>query len=238
MLQSIRQLYGTALIAGGHEIGCMTDFYFDDEKWCVRYIVVNAGSWLSGRAVLISPHALGSRTSDGKSFVVNLTPQQIEGSPSIESHKPVSRQYEEEYYRYYGWPSYWNGVELWGASGFPVAPQPPYPVPCTQASAAAAGQSGDEDSHLRSTQTIVGYHIQTTEETIGHITDLMVDNSSWAIRNLVVETGHWYSGKEVAITQEHVERISFDASKVYVDLTKEAIQRASQYRSPRSDETH
>jgi hypothetical protein len=38
---------------------------------------------------------------------VKLTKKQIESSPALASHKPVSRQYEEEYYRYYGWPTYW-----------------------------------------------------------------------------------------------------------------------------------
>jgi hypothetical protein len=55
---------------------------------------------------------------------VNLTRKQIEDSPAIETHKPVSRQYEEEYHRYYGWPYYWQGDGLWGMSGFPILELP------------------------------------------------------------------------------------------------------------------
>ena len=80
-----------------------------------------------GDKVLISPHAFGSLHQAGKLLLVNLTRKQIEDSPSIESHKPVSRQYEEEYYRYYGWPYYWQGDGLWGMSGFPILELPANP---------------------------------------------------------------------------------------------------------------
>lgn len=231
MLQSIKQLYGEKLVTRDSEIGHIKDFYFDDQKWAVRYVVVDTGSWLSGRQVLISPHAFGKLAQDGSSLRVDLTRQQIEDSPLIESHKPVSRQYEEEYYRYYGWPSYWDGAGMWGVGGFPVAPPPPPPLPSEQKSAGSRDHSGD-DPHLRSTQAINGYHIQTSEGTIGHVTDFMMDDKSWAIRHLIVETGHWYSGKAIAISPNHIDRISYDDSKVFVDVTKEAIQQAPEYHVP------
>ena len=103
MLRSIKQLYGHSLGTAEGEIGTVKDFYFDDQHWAIRYVVVDTGAWLSGRLVLISPHAFGSFYEDGDSLLVNLTRKQIENSPAIETHKPVSRQYEEEYYRYYGW---------------------------------------------------------------------------------------------------------------------------------------
>src|ERR1039457_4829088 len=126
MLRSIKQLCGNKLAASDGEIGHVKDFYFDDQNWVVRYLVVDTGSWLSGRKVLISPHAFGNLDQAGESLLVNLTRKQIEDSPSIESHKPVSRQYEEDYYRYYGWPYYWEGAGLWGGMrGFPILELPP-----------------------------------------------------------------------------------------------------------------
>ena len=135
MLRSIKQLYGDKLGASDGEIGHVKDFYFDDQNWAVRYVVADTGSWLPGRQVLISPHAFGSLHQAGKVLLVNLTRKQIEDSPSIESHKPVSRQYEEEYYRYYGWPYYWEGDGLWGMSGFPILELPPNPLPGDPATA-------------------------------------------------------------------------------------------------------
>jgi sporulation protein YlmC with PRC-barrel domain len=230
MLRSIKQLYGKKLGASDGDIGHVKDFYFDDEHWAVRYVVADTGSWLTGRLVLISPHAFGDLYQDGDSLLANLTRRQIESSPAIESHKPVSRQYEEEYYRYYGWPSYWDGGGMWGVGAFPVAP-PPHLISTKQASRGSRLQNVD-DPHLRSTQALSGYHIQTPEGAIGHVADFMMDDKSWAIRHLVVETGHWYSGKEIVISPKHIVRISYEESKVFVSVTKEAILKTPEYHVP------
>ena len=119
-------LRGHKLAASDGSIGHVKDFYFDDKTWAIRYVVADTGTWLSGRQVLLSPHAFGSLFPDGRDLIVNLTREQIENSPPIEWHKPVSRQYEEEYHRYYGWPYYWEGDGLWGGMrGFPVLEVPP-----------------------------------------------------------------------------------------------------------------
>jgi uncharacterized protein YrrD len=230
MLHSLNLLYGKTLGSSDGEIGHVHDFYFDDQRWAVRYVVAETGSWLSERLVLVSPHAFGTLYEDGDSLLVNLSRRQIENSPSVELRKPVSRQYEEEYYRYYGWPSYWEGNEMWGASSLPI-------VPPLQASRNEKpnlhGYSRDgNDPHLRSTKAIKGYHIQTHDGAIGHVTDFMIDDKSWGIRHLVIETGHWYSGKEIVISPRHIERISYEDSKVFVNVTKEAIQNAEEYQRP------
>src|ERR1019366_6923102 len=119
MLLNTKKLHGHKLAALDGEIGHVKDCYFDDQSWAVRYLVADTGSWLSGRQVLLAPHAFGPLELAEKRLVVNLTRQQIEDSPAIESHKPLSRQYEEQDYGYYGWPSYWQGGGVWGPGGFP-----------------------------------------------------------------------------------------------------------------------
>src|SRR5207247_11212781 len=109
MLLSLRQLYGKKLGASDGDIGHVRDFYFNDQQWAIRYVVADTGSWLSGRLVLISPHAFGNLHQNGDCLLVNLTWQQIEHSPAIESHKPVSRQYH----------AYWDGHEAGAAAGLP-----------------------------------------------------------------------------------------------------------------------
>jgi uncharacterized protein YrrD len=230
MLRSIKQLYGKKLGSSDGEIGHVKDFYFNDRQWAIRYVVADTGSWLTGRLVLISPHAFRELYQDGDCLLVNLTRQQIENSPAIESHKPVSRQYEEEYYRYYGWPSYWDGGGMWGVGAFPAAP-PPHLISINQAKGHRRSENAD-DPHLRSTQALSGYHLQTNEGAIGHVADSIMDDKSWAIRHLVVETGHWYSGKEIVISPKHIDRISYEDSKVFVNVTKEAILEAPEYHMP------
>ena len=216
---------GDKLGASDGEIGHVKDLYFDDQNWAVRYVVADTGSWLPGRLVLISPHAFGSLDQAGKVMRVSLTRKQIEGSPLIESHKPVSRQYEAEYYRYYGWPYYWEGGGLWGLSGVPLLELPPKPFPGEPA--ALGGQSPESaDAHLLSAQAVNGYHIQASDGTIGHVCDFMMDDQNWAIHRLVIKTGHRFSGKEVELLTSQVGRISYDESAVFVNLSREAVEQA------------
>lgn len=223
MLRSIKQLYGDKLGASDGEIGHVKDFYFDDQNWVVRYLVADTGSWLLGRKVLLSPHAFGSLDPDGKLLPVKLSRKQIEDSPSIESHKPVSRQYEAEYYRYYGWPCYWQGDALWGMSSLPAFEMPAKPLPSVPPDV-SSGSAENPDAHLWSTQGVNGYHIRASDGEIGHICDFMMDDQSWAIRQLVIKLGHRFSGQEVQIPTSQVGRISYEEATVSVNLTSEAVQ--------------
>jgi hypothetical protein len=224
MLQSIKQFYGHKLGASDGDIGHLKDFYFNDQNWAVRYVVADTGNWLLGRQVLISPHAFGGLHQAGNVLTVNLARKQIEDSPSIDTHKPVSRQYEEEYHRYYGWPYYWEGDGLWGGMrGFPVLESPAATPPAGHPAPLDKNPSHAE-LHLRSAQGVNGYHIKATDGTTGHVCDFMMDDQSWAIRQLVVKIGHRFTGKEVVIPVSAVDRISYDESTVFVKLTKEAVE--------------
>ena len=227
MFQDLQQLYGKKIGASDGDVGHVQDFYFDDQSWAIRYLVVDTGSWLTGRQVLLSPYAFGTRPfgrlhAGADVLSVNLTRKQIENSPSIDSHRPVSRQYEIEYYRYYGWPSYWEGGGMWGAAGFPLVVPP-----VTPESQPHHGHNQRDDLHLRSTKSVTGYHIQATDGAIGKVSGFRADGRTWAIRELVVETGHWYSGKEILILPENVRRISYDDATVFVTLTKDDLQQTT-----------
>jgi len=227
MFQNIKLLYGKKLGASDGDIGHVKDFYFDDKTWLVRYLVADTGSWLSGREVLLPPHVFGTHPfgrseTEANVLLVNLTRKQIEDSPSIDSHRPVSRQYEEDYYRYYGWSPYWEGGGMLGVAGFSVVPPPPIPVDPPH-----HGHTQRDDIHLRSIKAVTGYHIQATDGPIGSVSSFMVDGRNWAIRELVVETGHWYADKKILILPENIDRISYEDSTVFVKLTKEDIRQTT-----------
>ena len=219
-------MHGSKLGASDGDIGHVKDFYFDDQSWMVRYLVADTGSWLPGRQVLLSPHACGGLHQDGKVLRVNLTLKKIEDSPAIESHKPVSRQHEDEYHRYYGWPAYWLGDGMWGMGGNSILETPPKPLPDKSADANDS-QHKNADAHLRSTQAVSGYRVEATDGIVGHVCDFMLDDKSWAIGQLVVKIGHRFTGNEVLIPTGNVDRISYDKSTVFVKLTKEAAGKCS-----------
>lgn len=224
MLLNIKALYGHQLAASDGTIGHIKDFYFDDHSWVIRYLVADTGSWLSGRQVLLSPHAFGRLDPTAKTLAVNLTRKQIEESPSIESHQPVSRQYEVDYYRHYGWPAYWNGAAMWGFGGYPVLTPPLH-----EEIEANQKHHHRDEKHLQSTKAVNGYAIHATDGQIGSLSDLIVQDRSWAVADLAVEAGHWYAGKEILIPTTTVSRISYETSEVFVNLTKSALQHTAKH---------
>ena len=103
MLHKAKTLHDYTLRGLDGEIGKAKEFYFDDRHWTIRYLVADTGNWLTGRHVLISPYALRAVSEEDRYIAVDLTKKQIEDSPPLDSDKPVSRQFEEAYYGYYGW---------------------------------------------------------------------------------------------------------------------------------------
>jgi hypothetical protein len=221
MLNKAKTLKGYKLDSFDGEIGTVKEFYFDDHHWTIRYLVANTGAWLMDRQVLISPYALVAVNKEEQYITVDLTKKQIEDSPSLNSDKPVSRQFENDYYGYFGWPLYWSGRYMWGAYPYIVRDREKW---------RESTQGGKAwDPNLRSTSTVNGYYIQAADGEIGHVEDFIVDDETWAIRYLIVDTRNWWPGKKVLISPKWIERVSWSESKVFVNLTRETIKQSPEY---------
>jgi uncharacterized protein YrrD len=212
MLGKAKTLTGYSLQSLDGEIGTVKDFYFDDHYWTIRYLVADTGEWLISRKVLISPHSLAGVDADQGSITVKLTRDQIEHSPTLNRDKPVSRQFERAYFGFYGLPMYF-GFE----HGRVKAGQ----------FAQTTKKRGDPD--LRSTHDVSGHHVEASDGEIGHVEDFLIDDQTWAIRYLIVDTKDWLPGKKVLISPKWIERVSWSEKQVVVDLTREAIQQAPEY---------
>jgi len=222
MLHKIKTLKGYSLDSLDGEIGSVKEFYFDDKHWTIRYLVADTGNWLKGRQVLISPYALVEALETEHQITVNLTKKQIENSPSLNSDMPVSRQFEEAYNDYYEWPTYWGGPYMWGAY--------PYAAVRDREKRSESTQSEKAwDPHLRSTHEVSSYRIQAEDGEIGHVEDFILDDKTWAIRYLVIDTRNWLPGKKVLVSPQWIERVSWNESKVFVNLTREAIKLSPEY---------
>jgi len=232
MLINAQNLKGAAIIARDGAIGEIDDLYFDDVSWTVRYLIVDAGSWLFSRKVLISPISI-EKTDDGANQVfVNLTRDQVKDSPDIDTQKPVSRQHETAFMDYYGYPYYWGGPYLWGDAAFPATLAMPPAVESQIAAAATARRREAEESYderLRSVNEVNGYNIGASDGEIGHVDDFIIDDEDWAIRYIVVKTGGWLSGRKTLVAPRFVERISWDESKLFVSLTRDQIASGPEY---------
>jgi hypothetical protein len=221
MLNKAKTLNGYKLNCRDGEIGKVKEFYFDDRFWTIRYLVADTGDWLTERQVLISPYALGFVNKEEHYITVDLSKNQIEGSPSLNTDRPVSRQFEDLYFGYYGWPTYWNGSHMWGAYSHIERDSEKWKT---------SNQGGKAwDPYLRSTHDVSGHSIQATDGEIGHVEDFFVDDDTWAIRYLIVDTRNWWPGKKVLISPRWIERVSWRESKVFINLTRAAIKESPEY---------
>ena len=231
MLNKLGHLTDSTVTAIDGSIGHVRSAFFDDLSWAIRYLVVDTGPWLSGRDVLISPYAVKQPLGSSKNIDVSLTRQQVEGSPDIDTHQPVSRQHELAQARYYAYPEYWDGTGMWGMGAYPMMP-PILSSPTNLAADTAIRQRElrSADVHLRSSIAVTGYDIHASDESIGHVRDFVFDDASWAIRYLVVDTRNWWpGGKKVLVATHWIERIDWSTSTVHVTLSREQIKNSPEY---------
>lgn len=226
MFKHLRDLEGFRLKAADGEIGHVTDLYFEDDEWVVRYLVVATSGWLVGKKVLISPNAVQEVFWGDECIKVDLTTEQVRHSPDIDTDRPISRQQEAEYHLYYNFPPYWGGVALWGR----------YDQPGGEATAdesEAAQQDRDYgakwDSHLRSAKEVRGYRVVAIDGEVGHLDNFLVEPGTWAIRYIVVNTGGWLKKHEVLFTPKLVDRVIWQEATVNVNASRELVETAPGY---------
>ena len=237
MLRNAKDMVGFGIEASDGDLGHVRDFYFDDEAWVIRYLVIETGSWLSNRKVLVSPYSMGEPNWSSEKLPVQLTREQVRTSPSIDTDKPVSRQWELDFGNYYGYPNYWGSTGLWGGGYYPYAMYPAMSYEggvfgnaaqkgYLKRNAQVAGETREDDPHLRSCNAVVGYHIHATDGEIGHVQGMLVDEKTWAIRYLVINTSNWWLGHEVLVAPEWITEVSWRERTVTIDLTRQAIKEA------------
>jgi hypothetical protein len=245
MLRSVNELSGFKIVGLDGEIGEVAGFYFDDERWALRYIVVNVGKWLASRQVLVSTLAVTQVDRENRQLQVALTKNQVEKSPDIDTRQPISRQIETDFADYYGYPHYWGSPLLRGVEERPaLAAQQSLGALADAATpnAASAGHSTAKgkgatvrvvsaDVHLRSTQEVSSYTIAATNGEIGHVEDFIVEDESWVIRYLAIDTRNLLPGKKVMISTQWIAAVDWAQAKVHVLLSREWVEQSPSYHS-------
>jgi sporulation protein YlmC with PRC-barrel domain len=214
MLRDLNALIGYRIHATDGEIGKVDDFYFDDETWTIRYMVVDTGQWLSGRKVLISPLALRTPNWSSETFPVQITKEQVRSSPDIDTQKPISRQHESEFHTYYSWPVYW-GYGMYSGPIYAMAPTAKHDIlPVKQ-------RQGDP--RLCSTRAVLGYRIHASDGELGHLDDYIVDDEKWTIRFLVVDTSNGPPGRRVLISPNTIQRVDWVDATLFVNILQQSV---------------
>ncbi len=231
MLHSLKALEGFTISATDGQLGSVRDIYFDDQQWVIRYFEVDTG-WLAGRNVLISPISVRGIDWKRKTINVDLTQQQVNNSPGIDTARPVSRQHEAALSSYYGYPLYWTGPFAWGYTALPTMLEPmPFEDGSMQEPLRLEPEvdSSDDDPHLRTKDEIVGYDIQATDDTVGHVDDFLFDDQDWSILLMVVDTRNWWPGKHVLLSPNLIIDMSWEEKSVLLNISRTEIESSPEY---------
>ncbi len=220
MLRTLTELHGYRIEASDGVVGKLVGAFFDDDRWTIRYLVVDTGTWLHPSEVLLSPRIVVGRDAQARRFAARLTRAEVEHSPPIDVHKPVSRQHPRQSRDSADWPAYWEGRGLYGRSFDPAAPR----AAPREAADAAAG-----DPHLRSTREMVGYQLHTLDATLGHVEDFVIDDQTWAIRYLAVATSNWLPGHHVLIAPQWIGEVSWPARLVDLKVSRDVIKHSPRW---------
>jgi hypothetical protein len=226
MLRSTKEFEQYAIAASDGVCGHVRDFYFDDHSWVIRYLVVGLGSEVGGHRILMSPHAILSADWPEKTFRVGLTQSEVRHSADALTVKPVSRQHAMGYYGYDGYGKNWGGGGLWGA-GF-------YPDILQAGMEALEREQTSDDPRLRSANAVARYYVHASDGDIGHVSGFLVDDHSWAIRYVLVDTSNWWLGHQVIIAPEWIEDVDWAECIVSVDLSRQAVKDSPLYEPERT----
>jgi len=233
MLRSVKDLKGIKVSARDGDLGEVDYVYFDDDRWGVRYLVVETGEWKIGRRVLISPYSVSDMDPSANVVYVDLTQQQVREGPNIDALTSVSRQHETELLNYYGYPLYWVGPALWGVSSRPtvgLANTPPGLELKTRGYFVLHPGTSHADFHLRIADTSSYFQVKAADGEIGHVTDFVFDDEEWAIRYLTVDTRNWWTGgREVLLSTQWIDQLDSVESTISTTLTCDAVRRSPAY---------
>jgi hypothetical protein len=218
MFNSFSNVTTTRVHAVDGDVGPVMDVLFDDRDWVMRYLVVDAGTWLAEREVLISPYSIKQPVGRDGLIDVALTRRLVRASPALDIDQPVSRQQEQEFRRHYHYPAYWDGGGLWALGALPYPSIAPHPD-------AAHGALADQqavDMQLRSAEQVCGYEVLGADQGIGVVEDFIFDDESWQIRYLVVDMqGEPPDARRVLIGRPWVERIDWAGQRIHLAMTRE-----------------
>jgi uncharacterized protein YrrD len=229
VLHLAHKVSGATVHAVDGDIGTLEDFYFEEDRWAIRYLVVDTGKWMSGKRVLLSPMSVRGAW-DLTTIPVSLTRDQVRNSPEFDPQAALSRDAETQVLGYYGYPYYWGADGVWGSFDNPGALLTAPPLAGSNGQPTSRGID-PESRNLRSISKSTGYHVHATDGDIGHVDDFLIGQESWRIRYLLVDTSNWIGGRSVIVSSDKVQGVDRQHDKLQVGVTRDAIKHGPSFES-------
>ncbi len=229
MLRSVKEIFGYKIVAKDGEIGNVEDFLFDDEHQTIRYLVVKTDRSLNSKQIIIPPAALEQPDWAGQFVPLSLNKEQAATCPPIDADRPVSRHNEQAVHEFLSLKPYWLGARLPDADPVPTPPGKLSETGNTVSEGGATPDAGGGESRLRSCSEVLGYTIMGNDSDCGHVEDFIVDDQTWDLQYLVVDTRNLLPGKKVLLAMNWIETIQWSSELVKVDISTPAIKDSPEF---------
>lgn len=217
-MKNLSDVESYKVVASDGDVGSVVGFLLDDERWTVRYLVVETGGFVGGRRLLVSPIGFRKRPNPHGRFHLGMTIDKVQKSPSIDLTQPISRKQEREFNDYNRYPPYWGLKGLWGAGAHPSA------LVMRQGSSETLGDTNAAmECRLRSDKDLRGLEVQGRDGEIGRISDFIIDAETWEVRYWVVATGSWWPEHRVLIAPQWATLTSATEQSLHVDISRESF---------------
>jgi sporulation protein YlmC with PRC-barrel domain len=198
------------------DVGRVEQFYFDDLIWSIRYLTIRTKGGLPRHNVLIPVVALLRPEWAHRTLPIELAMAQVFSSPSTVTEEPVSRRYEIELHRYYAWPGYWDG-SFYVPNEYTEKPKD-HPLGLRKV-----------DPHLRSLRELTNTEIFARNEKIGTVADIVVDDHSWNIRYLIVNSRKHLKHVSLLVSPHWIEKVSWQENRLVLDLDPKSLLNSPDY---------
>jgi hypothetical protein len=232
MLVVASALSGYDIEATDGIIGTVSDFLFDDRSWELSWLIVDNGTWLTERRLLLHPTVIGTPTYERRALTVALSKAQILGSSDIRHENPISPETGLSLYDYYGASPLWEGQGYFGGGAIasPLSSPPLYSHTELTSPNGDYPHPDDRDPHLRSITSVRGCHIHAVDGMIGHVENLLIDDHLWCISYFIVETRNFWPGEHVLISPHAVTEIDWIHDEIRLNLSCETVRRSPAWR--------
>lgn len=224
MKHSLKNLKGYSVETADGMKGKIKDFLFDEDTWAVRYIDADFGNLFKDKRIILPVDVIIETSWKHHRFTLNISKEKIEKSPSPQDKPTVSREYEKQLVKYYGFPFYWSTGGIVPAPPGSYYPVRPLNVPQNKIS------EKDLNTKLRSFREVEGYQIRAIDDTLGHVEDIMIDDTDWQLVYLIIDTSNWLPwSKKVMLAINWLEEISYVKGEVKINLNTDTIKSAPDF---------
>ena len=222
MMMRVKEILGLMVRSTDGEVGKVEDLLFDSEDWAVRYVVVDTWNWLPNRTLIIPPALLKGPKSKTRRFDVPLAKREISSGAIRKTGEMPSRQTEASVFEHFNLSPYW-AVRVPGGASM-LADQ--------LAEDRQAG--GEPPTALRSFTGTAGFEVLASNGPIGRLSDLIVDEETWRIVEVLVDTTDWLGEGLAVLRARWFGGVDGANRMVKLERTREQVENDRGYRPHRS----